>query len=119
MTRFFFNLNERSAMSEPIEILSQHPPGGRCTLYARYAEEISSCLGLAMRVVHTDCRDAHGEGFPSLRVKGVALLPGDGVILSPEDICAGLAGAGLDLSAAPDLASRLEAILERFLEEVE
>ena len=114
-----FVRNERSAMPEPIEILSQHPPGGRCTLYARYAEEISSCLGLAMRVIHTDCRDAHGEGSPTLRVKGVALLPGDGVILSPEDICAGLASAGLDLSAVPDLAARLEAILECFIEEVE
>ena len=104
-------------MPEPIKVLSQHPPGGRCTLYARYAEELSSGLGLAMRVIHTDCRDAHGEGFPSLLFKGIPLQPSDGVILVPEDICAGLAIAGLDLSACPDLASRLETILERFLEE--
>ncbi len=106
-------------MPQPIKVHSQHPPGGRCTLYALYAEELSSSLGLARRVVHTDCRDAHGEGFPALLVKGVALQPSDGVILSPEDICAGLASAGLDLSAAPDLAARLEAIQERFLEGVE
>ena len=105
-------------MPEPIKVLSQHPPGGRCTLYALYAEELLSCLGLAKRVIHTECRDAHGEGFPALLVKGVALQPSDGVILSPEDIRDGLAGAGVDLSAVPDLAARLEAILERFLEEV-
>ncbi|MDD5328373.1 MAG: hypothetical protein PHX38_00080 [Sulfuricella sp.] len=106
-------------MPEPIKVLSQNPPGGRCTLYARYAEELSSSLGLAKRVIHTDCRDAHGEGFPALRVNGVALQPSDGVILSPEDIYAGLMAIGVDLNAAPDLVVRLGAVLERFLEGVE
>jgi cystathionine gamma-synthase len=104
-------------MPQPLKVFSQQPPGGRCTLYALYAEELSSCLGLAKRVVYTECRDAHGDGFPALLIKGSALQPADGVILSPEDICAGLASAGLDLSAVPDLAARLEAIQERFLEE--
>ncbi len=104
-------------MPEPIKVLSQHPPGGRCTLYARYAGELSSSLHLAMRVIHTDCRDAHGEGFPSMRVNGVVLQPSDGVILSPEDICTGLKNGGVDLSACTDLLSRLDAIMERFLGE--
>lgn len=106
-------------MPQPIKVLSQHPPGGRCTLYARYAEELSSSLGLSKRVIHSECRDPHGEGFPSLLFKGIPLQPGDGVILAPEDICAGLAEAGADLSAVPDLALRLDAIQERFLEGVE
>ncbi|MEN6587812.1 MAG: hypothetical protein ABFE02_17365 [Sulfuricella sp.] len=106
-------------MPQPIKVHSQHPPGGRCTLYALYAEELSSSLGLSWRIVHSDCRDAHGEGFPALLVKGAALQPSDGVILSPQDICAGLTDAGLDWSAVPDLESRLEAIQERFLEGVE
>jgi cystathionine gamma-synthase len=105
-------------MPEPIKVISQHPPGGRCTLYALYAEELESCLGLSRRVIHSDCRDAHGDGFPSLVLKGIVLKPADGVILSPQDICAGLLGAGIDLSAVPDLAARLEAIQERFLEGV-
>lgn len=103
-------------MPQTIKVHSQHPPGGRCTLYALYAEELSSSLGLSWRIVHSDCRDAHGEGFPALVVKGVALQPSDGVILSPQDICAGLTDAGLDWSAVPDLGARLEAIQERFLE---
>lgn len=104
-------------MPQPIKVHSQHPPGGRCTLYALYAEELSSSLGLARRVVHTERRDAHGEGSPALLLKAVALQPSDGIILSPEDICAGLAAAGLDWSAVPDLTARLDAIQEQFLEE--
>lgn len=103
-------------MKSEITVLSQQPPGGRCTLYALYAEELSSSFGLVMRIVFTERRDAHGEGFPSLLFHGAALQPSDGAILSPEDICAGLASAGADLSAVPDLALRLEAIQERFLE---
>ena len=103
-------------MPEAIKVISQHPPGGRCTLYALYAAELESSLGLSKRVIHSDCRDAHGEGFPSLLLHGLVLLPSDGVILSPEDICAGLTNAGIDLCAVPDLLVRLEAIQERFLE---
>jgi cystathionine gamma-synthase len=106
-------------MPQPIKVHSQQPPGGRCTLYALYAGELSLSLGLSWRIIHSDCRDAHGEGFPALLVKGVALQPSDGVILSPQDICTGLTDAELDWSAVPDLEARLEAIQERFLEGVE
>lgn len=103
-------------MPEPIKVISQQPPGGRCTLYALYAAELESCLGLSKRVIHSDCRDAHGDGFPSMVLNGVVLKPSDGVILSPEDIYASLVTAGVDLSGVPDLAARLEAIQEKFLE---
>jgi cystathionine gamma-synthase len=39
-------------MPEPIKVISQQPPGGRCPLYALYAEELSSSLGLAKRVIY-------------------------------------------------------------------
>lgn len=103
-------------MPQPIKVHSQHQPGGRCTLYALYAEALSSSLHLPHRIIHSNCRDAHGEGFPSLLVKDVSLQPSDGVILSPQDICAGLTDAGLDWSAVPDLEARLEIIQEHFLE---
>jgi cystathionine gamma-synthase len=103
-------------MPEPIKVISQTPPGGRCTLYALYAAELESCLGLSKRVVHSDCRDAHAGGFPSLLLKDDALKPSDGVILSPEDIYAALVRAGIDLGATPDLLARLEAIQDKFLE---
>lgn len=96
-----------------LQVISQQPPGGRCTLYARYAAELSSHLGGALDIVYTDCRDAHGAGFPSLLLNGVALQPGDGVILSPHDLATAL--ARLDL--APDLLQRLQAIEAQFLQE--
>lgn len=96
-----------------LKVLSQQPPGGRCTLYARYAAELSSSCGAVLDTVYTDRRDAHGEGFPSLLLNGVALQPGDGVILSPHDLLAALAG-----QAQPaDLLYRLQTIEEQFLQE--
>ncbi len=103
-------------MPEPIKVISQNPPGGRCTLYALYAAELENSLGLTKRIIHTDFRDAHGEGFPSMVLLDVVLKPEDGVMLSSKDIYAGLLSAGVDLSAVPDLATRLEAIQEKFLE---
>lgn len=102
-------------MPESVQVISQHPPGGRCTLYALYAVELASRLGMVKRIIYSERRDAHGDGFPSLVLKGMVLKPSDGVILSPQDICAGLSSAGIDLSFAPDLAARLETIQEQFL----
>ena len=105
-------------MPEAVKVVSQNPPGGRCTLYALYAAELQRSLGLSQRVIHSEHRDAHGGGFPSLLLNDAALKPSDGVILSPQDVYAGLLHATIDLSAVPDLATRLEAIQERFLEGV-
>lgn len=105
-------------MPEPIKVISQTPPGGRCTLYALYAAELESCLGLSKRVIHSDCRDAHAGGFPSLLLKDEVLKPSDGVILSPEDVYAALLRAGIDLAAAPDLLARLQAIQDKFLQDL-
>ena len=33
-------------MPEAIKVISQHPPGGRCTLYALYATTLESLPGL-------------------------------------------------------------------------
>lgn len=98
-----------------IQVISQQPPGGRCTLYARYAAALSSCTGGTLEIVYTDCRDAHGAGFPSLLLNGVALQPGDGVILSPHDIHAALERASVPLTATSGLLPRLQAIEEKFL----
>lgn len=102
-------------MAFHLKVLSQQPPGGRCTLYARYAGELSSCFGAALDIVHTDCRDAHGDGFPALLVNGLALQPGDGVILSPNDIITALSQAGI--ATPPGVLQRLQAIEDNFLEE--
>lgn len=99
-----------------LRVVSQQPPGGRCTLYARYALELSSLFGLEMETVYTDCRDAHGTGFPSLLLNGISLQPSDGVILSPEDIHSELARLAPHLTSGQDIVQRLEAIQNNFLE---
>lgn len=99
----------------PVKVISQQPPGGRCTLYARYAEAIASTLGWDHQVVHDDCRDAHGNGFPSLWLGDRAVQPADGVILSPEDICIRLEEIGVGVAGVGALRLRLEAILDDFL----
>lgn len=99
-----------------LRVLSQQPPGGRCTLYARYAQEISSRFGMEMDIVHTDSRDAHGTGFPSLLLNGMALQPSDGVILSPADIHAELMRLAPHLMGKQNILQRLEDIQNNFLE---
>ncbi|MGD9788246.1 MAG: hypothetical protein AB7U30_09880 [Sulfuricellaceae bacterium] len=96
-----------------VTVISQNPPGGRCTLYTGYARQISTLLDIEMKVVLTDCRDAHGKGFPSLLVGEVAVQPADGVILAPEDLVAALEAAGIAVDAA--LGAALEAELEKML----
>lgn len=98
-----------------VRVVSQHPPGGRCTLYAGYAEVLAAWLDAQAEVVFSAERDAHGSGFPSLLVNGVAVQPADGVILVPADLCAMLAGTGLDEKVLAGLAEALEAPLERMM----
>lgn len=100
----------------PVKVISQHPPGGRCTLYARYAEAIAAGIGGSHNIVHSECRDAHGEGFPSLWIRDAALRPADGVILAPEDICDYLGQQNVEPASIEVLLPRLTAILDDFLE---
>jgi cystathionine gamma-synthase len=100
----------------PVKVISQQPPGGRCTLYARYAAAIAAELGWPHSVVHDECRDAHGNGFPSLWIGDAALQPADGVILAPEDICGFLTSQGVPADRIAALLLRLQAILGDFLE---
>lgn len=103
-------------MSLHVRVISQHPPGGRCSLYAGYAEVLAAHLDTRTEVVVTTERDAHGSGFPSLLLNGCPVQPADGVILMPADLCAVLAGAGLDHTVLAGLAEALEAPLERMME---
>lgn len=73
------------------------------------------CVG-SHRIVHDECSDAHGSGFPGLWIRDDAIQPADGVILSPENIVdslrqQGVAGEHLNVRQV-----RLQAILDNFLE---
>ena len=99
-----------------IVVISHNPPGGRCTLYGRYAEAIANVTGRGISVIFSELGDAHGEGFPCLQLGGGAVQPSDGVILAPEDIAACLA-AELEAGQLAELTARLDEVLETFLAE--
>ncbi|WP_310448032.1 hypothetical protein [Thiobacillus sp.] len=103
-------------MSVPVRVISQHPPGGRCSLYAAYAEVLATHLDTRTEVVVTTERGAHGSGFPSLWLNGLPVQPADGVILMPADVCAALAVAGQNEASLAGLAIALEAPLERMMD---
>lgn len=100
----------------PVKVISQQPPGGRCTLYARYADAISNATGWSRSVVHSEERDAHGEGFPSLWIRDVALQPEDYFMLTADDICGHLAGLGVNAPVLDALRASLQSILDDFVE---
>jgi cystathionine gamma-synthase len=99
----------------PVKVISQQPPGGRCGLYTRYAQAIEALTGWPHSVVHTETRDAHGEGFPSLVIRGASLQPEDAFILTPEEICSHLAGLDLEPAAIDALMARLRTIHDDFM----
>lgn len=100
-----------------VHIISRHPPGGRCTLYAGYAEVLARHLGAEVSVCCTDVADAHAGGYPSLILNGETLLPADGVILMPADLCGAVEAQGVSDDALLGLIEALEAPLDRMMDE--
>lgn len=105
-----------SAASSPaaqtlgVRVISQWPPGGRCTLYAGYARTLTEYLGAQGVIEYSEVRDAHSHGFPSCWINGVSLQPSDGVIVMPDDVLAALGASGIPAEA--ELAEALEALIE-------
>jgi cystathionine gamma-synthase len=104
-------------VSLKITIVSKHPPGGRCTLYAGYAEVLARHLGAEVVVEFTDVADAHAGGYPSFILDGEQLLPADGVILMPAEVCGAVGAHGLAVDALLGLVEALEAPLDRMMDE--
>lgn len=100
----------------PVKVISQQPPGGRCTLYARYADAICAATGWSHAIVHSENRDAHGEGFPSLWVRDVVLQPEDCFMLTADDICGYLSSLDIESAVIRILHPQLQAILDEFIE---
>lgn len=100
----------------PVKVISQQPPGGRCALYGRYADAISEGIGWSHAIVHSEERDAHGAGFPSLWIRDVALQPEDYFILTPEEVCKHLSGLGVEQAKLDSLLARLRDIHDAFID---
>lgn len=100
----------------PVKVISQQPPGGRCTLYARYADAICAATGWSHAIVHSENRDAHGEGYPSLWIRDAALQPEDFFMLTADDICGHLGSLDVDSTVIRSLRARLQTLLDEFIE---
>jgi cystathionine gamma-synthase len=99
-----------------VTVVSKSPPGGRCTLYARYAEAVSGHFGLSMDIHCPGNEPRDGPPPPAIVIEGLAVEPSDGVIVAPEDIVAVLAKAGL-CERLDDCRAVLERIQDDFLTE--
>jgi cystathionine gamma-synthase len=96
--------------------VSKSPPGGRCTLYARYAEAVSRHFGLTVDIHCPGNEPRKGPPPPAIVIQGLVVEPFDGVIVAPEDIVAVLAKAGL-CDRLDDYRAELERIQDDFLTE--
>lgn len=101
-------------MTTSIIVVSKQPPGGRCSLYLRYAAVLGPYLGGEVAMCYGDTTEAVSP--PALLIGAMAVVPSDGVILSPEDIAASL-GHLLSASAVANLTQQLDAAQETWMEE--
>ncbi|MBP6582060.1 MAG: hypothetical protein KA204_01095 [Chromatiaceae bacterium] len=97
-----------------VTILSKDPPGGRCSLYLRYAEALREAVGYQSEVRY--CDGSAAVPPPAMLVGDVLITPSDGVIVSPEDIALSLSDR-LDETAIATLRQILETTQEEWMEE--
>jgi cystathionine gamma-synthase len=102
-------------MKLKVQVISQQPPGGRCSLYTRYADVLARHFAVTSDVAFSETRDAHGEGFPSLWLNGAAIEPEDSFLVTPADITAALTALGVPGETMAGLAEALQAPLEAML----
>ena len=106
-------------MSINVSIISKQPPGGRCALYAGYADVLAKFLKADVTLDYSSHQDAHKQGFPSLVINEQAVQPSDGVILVPDDILTKLQDCGISVEENASLAEALEEPLNRMLDQAE
>jgi hypothetical protein len=97
-----------------VTVLSRQPPGGRCSLYMRYAETLREVLGDQPQVRY--CEEGEAVPPPAILIGTTPVAPSDGVIVSPEDITGALADR-LGEAERAQLLQRLEATQEQWMEE--
>lgn len=98
-----------------VTILSKQPPGGRCSLYLRYAQALGEALGFVSEVRY--CDEGAAVPPPAMLVGDRLISPSDGLIVSPEDIANSLADR-LGEEEIAGLRRILEATQEQWIEEM-
>jgi len=96
-----------------ITVVSNNPAGGRCTLYASYAQELSAALGFSIRTLYPD--DSHQFDAPGLLIDDSLVMPSDGVIIDVDDICHCIEQAGIKTDDLGKVRSRLDDLIEEMM----
>lgn len=103
-----------------ISVVSKQPPGGRCSLYMRFADTVADVTGGRSEILYPVPVFPRPENplppAPALLVDGRLVAPDDGVILTPEEVRNAVMSAGFD-GDAEALLSALEAEQDNMMEE--
>ena len=103
-----------------ISVVSRQPPGGRCTLYMRFADAVADATDGRSEVLYPlPVHPRPAEPLPpppALLIDGRLVSPADGVILSPDEISAAAVAAGFT-GDAHALRQTLETEQDRMMEE--
>ena len=97
-----------------LTVMSKQPPGGRCSLYLRYAETLRDRFGVDTEVQY--CEGERAGEAPTMLVEGVVVEPADGVIVAPEDLVQGLRGH-FDVAVIDTITAALDKTQETWMEE--
>lgn len=100
-----------------VTVLSKTPPGGRCSLYIQFAEELARRFNLKAEVDYLEVATESGHCPPAMLLRGEVILPSDGVIISPKDVCHKLEKMGFGKEEVAELHGALEEIQENLFAE--
>lgn len=98
-----------------VTILAKQPPGGRCSLYLRYAQALNQAHGLATEVRYGD--EGAPAAAPAMLIGDRLIMPADGVIVSPEDIAISFSDRFRE-DEITELRRLLEVTQEQWMEEM-
>ena len=99
-----------------ITVLSKKPAGGRCTLYAKYAQLLESSLGFTVHTLYPG--ENQQPAAPGLLIDDKIILPNDGVIIDADDIYKALEQAGFDADSLSQVSVELELLIEEVMSAV-
>lgn len=97
-------------MVSSIVVLVKETPGGRCQLYLSFAEALQRLTGATAEVL---C----APDAPAILINGTVVAPSDGVILSADELHAGI--RSMNLTCPDNLLAVLDEVETRFMDELE
>ncbi len=100
-------MNNRSIHVVRIEVVSKAPPGGRCEIYDRmFFEVVRACKNVMYSLIPVNLYKGDVSP-PAVIVNGEELSPGDGILLTPEEIISALKRHGAQFRGESMISAKL------------